>query len=169
MLFTDCLVGWPGSVHDARVFSNSKLYRRMQNEDQDLIPPDSFIVADSVYPLLNWGLTSFKHSQNLTAQQRKYNMYLSYARVAIEMAFALLKRRWRRLKFLDMDDIQEAPTVCIASCVFHICILLEEDFDKLLQEGRGGENDVPNIAAAAEGVGGAERRNALVDFVRQLP
>ena len=30
-LFTDLYIGWPGSVHDARVLSNSAVYQKCNN------------------------------------------------------------------------------------------------------------------------------------------
>ena len=58
-LFTDIMVGWPGSVHDARVLANSQLYRKATNKDilnsnsvnilgKDVFP---FLLGDSAYPM----------------------------------------------------------------------------------------------------------------------
>ena len=59
--FRDLVIGWPGSVHDARVLSNSLLYKKgMENKlfpgiqakqihDQDIFP---FLIGDPAYPLL---------------------------------------------------------------------------------------------------------------------
>ena len=58
-LYRDVVIGWPGSVHDARVFSNSTIFRRgneQQLSPRDLvkeicgvdIPP--FLVGDPAYP-----------------------------------------------------------------------------------------------------------------------
>ena len=33
MNYTDYCIGWPGSVHDARVFSNSMLYSKVNNSE----------------------------------------------------------------------------------------------------------------------------------------
>ena len=62
-LFRDIFVGWPGSVHDARVFSNSQLYAL--GYSGRLFPPDMkeeilgkeihpVILAVPAYPMLNW-------------------------------------------------------------------------------------------------------------------
>ena len=45
--FTDIVSGWPGSVHDARVFKNSELYSR----SHQLFPGDMHILGDAAYPL----------------------------------------------------------------------------------------------------------------------
>ena len=58
-LFTDICVGWPGSVHDARVLVNSTLYKRAcqreilcgQNITVNRTDIPVFLVGDSAYPL----------------------------------------------------------------------------------------------------------------------
>jgi len=59
-LFRDLCIVWPGSVHDARVFSNSMLYSKTNNGELlqgyelavrgGTIPP--FLIGDSAYLLL---------------------------------------------------------------------------------------------------------------------
>ena len=63
-LFRDVVIGWPGSVHDARVLSNSEPYNRGCN--WQLFDPSikeskgryqhigPLILGDPAYPLLNW-------------------------------------------------------------------------------------------------------------------
>ena len=62
-LFRDIFVGWPGSVHDAKVFSNSQLYAL--GYSGRLFPSDMkeeilgkeihpVILAVPAYPMLNW-------------------------------------------------------------------------------------------------------------------
>ena len=60
--FMNTYVGWPGSVHDARIFSNSEMYTK--GESGDLMPRQTqcisgvhvpvVIVGDPAYPLLPW-------------------------------------------------------------------------------------------------------------------
>ncbi|CAH3177660.1 unnamed protein product [Porites lobata] len=111
-LFRDIVVGWPGSVHDARVFSNSQLYAL--GCSGRLFPPDvkeeilgqeihPVILGDPAYPMLNW----------------------------------LLKGRFPRFsKRLDME-VDGAVEVVAAACVIHnICEMRKEPyFVEWLQEG----------------------------------
>lgn len=72
-LFRDIVVGWPGSVHDARVLSNSGIFKKANaNElfsgvqskqigDHD-IPP--LILGDPAYPLLSWLMKPYPGNGN---------------------------------------------------------------------------------------------------------
>ena len=72
-LFRDVYVGWPGSVHDARVFANSSLYQRAH--DKEILKSCSrailgktifpFLVGDSAYPLSSWLMKPFPHGSTL--------------------------------------------------------------------------------------------------------
>ena len=66
MLFTDVCAGWPGSVHDARVFRRSYVAEKIEH---GLINPDHYIVDDSAYPLQPNLMVPFKGNPN-NAQQK---------------------------------------------------------------------------------------------------
>ena len=44
--FTDIYVGWPGSVHDARVFSHSPIYKQIT--EQELLPGNRTMLINSI-------------------------------------------------------------------------------------------------------------------------
>ena len=57
--FTDIYIGWPGRVHDARVFRNSTLYHEGMNgslfpEWKKTIAQKEIVLGDPAYPLLPW-------------------------------------------------------------------------------------------------------------------
>ena len=79
--FMDVYVGWPGRVHDARVFSNSSLYKRGQagtllphcrkslsGSDVPLV-----ILGDPAYPLLPWLMKAYPNNGHLSCEQKKFN------------------------------------------------------------------------------------------------
>lgn len=51
---TDVFVEYPGSVSDARIFLNSPIYSRIQNETRMYCPNGEFIIGDKAYPTLPW-------------------------------------------------------------------------------------------------------------------
>ena len=79
--FMDIYIGWPGRVHDARVFANSTLYRKGQ--DGQLLPnwTESIsgvdiplaILGDPAYPLLPWLMKAYLDNGRLLQQQKVFN------------------------------------------------------------------------------------------------
>ena len=125
--FIDVYVGWPGRVHDARVFSNSSLYHRGQSNNlfPDLKESISgrdiplVLLGDPAYPLLQWLMKAFPDNGRLSCEQKVFNYRLSRARVVVEHSYGRLKGRWRcLLKRLDIDvrDVSELVAAC---CVLH--------------------------------------------------
>jgi hypothetical protein len=133
-MFIDCDVRWPGSVHDGRVFRTSDIYEIGQN----LCEPNYHIIGDAAYPCKSWVMTPFRNNGHLTPAEVYYNTHLSKTRVVIENAFALLKGRFRRLKYmLERKHIADYTKTIVACCVLHnICILQhEDDLQPFIDEG----------------------------------
>ena len=130
-LFRDIVIGWPGSVrHDARILSNSKLYKK-GNEKR--LFPDSreriggqdvpiIILGDPAYPLLPWLLKPYLENINTPQSQRVFNYRLSRARMTVENTFGRWKGRFRRFsKGIDMK-VPGIVNLIAASCIHHnIC------------------------------------------------
>ena len=100
--FIDVYVGWPGRVHDVRVFSNSSLYHKGQSNRlfpsvQESIGGRNVPLVVLGDPLLTWLMKAFPNNGQLSQQQKHFNYRLSRARVVVEHCYGRLKGRWRCL------------------------------------------------------------------------
>ena len=142
MMFTDRFAGFPGSTHDARVLRNSDLFDRISESKDTIFPGGSFILGDSAYPLSAWQLTPYRDNRHLTFKQRNYNYLHSSTRMVIQRIFALLKGRFRRLKYMDIDRVEDFPNIILAACTLHnICLMSEGDVDDLVDDDAIGMDE----------------------------
>ncbi len=129
-LFRDVVIGWPGSVHDAHVFSNSAIF--MKGNDQNLFPRDltkeingeevsPLILADPAYPLLPWLLKGYPRNNTAQRREKVFNYRLSRARMTVENTFGRWKGRFTRFsKRVDMGGFY------LGKC--HACIMHTAQF-----------------------------------------
>ncbi|CAM5157009.1 unnamed protein product [Natator depressus] len=123
--FTNINVGWPGKVHDARIFRNSGLFKQLQEgtyfPDLKITTGDVEMpivtLGDSAYPLLPWLMKPYTGS--LDSSKEQFNYRLSKCRMVVECAFGCLKAHWRcLLTRLDLSTTN-IPIVIAACCVLH--------------------------------------------------
>ncbi|KAK9720228.1 DDE superfamily endonuclease [Popillia japonica] len=155
MVFLDIYVGAPGQVHDARVFHNSDVFQRINDENHRLLDGEHHIIGDTAYPLLRNLMTPFRDNGHLTREEINYNMKLSSVRSVIERAYGRLKGKFRRLKYLDVASAEFGTQIIAAACVLHNYILINndeeeaEEFEGNYDENVGAEDfddDNPNVA-----------------------
>ncbi|KAG6932672.1 hypothetical protein G0U57_020946, partial [Chelydra serpentina] len=91
--FTNINVGWPGKVHDAHVFRNSGLFRRLQEgiyfPDHKITVGDVempiVILGDPAYPLMPWLMKPYTGA--LDSEKKLFNYQLSKCTMVVECAF----------------------------------------------------------------------------------
>ncbi|XP_048515010.1 putative nuclease HARBI1 [Athalia rosae] len=123
-IFTDVFIGSRGRVHDARIYRNNPLCENVTK--RNLIPPGQHLIGDSAYKLHENLLTPFRDNGHLTEEQIRYNTRFSSIRSIIERSFALLKGKFRRLKYIDIADMDLLNHIIAAACVLHNFILMHE-------------------------------------------
>ena len=150
-LYRDLVIGWPESVHDARAFSNSSIFKK--GNQGNLFPDDltaelqgvalsPFIVADPVYPLWPWVLKGFLRSDN-QPRERVFNYRFSRVRMTVENTFSRWKGRFVRFrKYVDVE-VPALVNVILASCILHnICEIQNNDFLSQWEEPERAEEPV---------------------------
>ena len=166
-------VGYPGSIHDARVLRLSGLYELAENE-QILSGPTCningtevrpLLASDSAYPLTNWLVKPYPDRGRLTPEQRKFNIKFSALRSVVERAFGTLKARWRiALKKVEQKTSTLKKTL-IAACVFHnICIERGDLYDTDGNDSDDSSDDDNDGRIGVET--GNDIREALKAYVR---
>jgi hypothetical protein len=89
-------VGFPGSVHDARVLFNSAIFENTQqflggqSVDVNGVAVPQMLVADAGYPNVPWLLTPFP-GHHLNPTQTSFNYKQSSTRICVEQTNADLK------------------------------------------------------------------------------
>ena len=125
-LFMDVDCRWPGSVHDAKVFANSKANEKLKSGQlpltyQQLLPGrtkvGNYLIGDPAYPLTPYSMKEYDSCA--TNAQVVFNNLLRSARNPIECAFGRLKARWSVLtKSMDLK-LELVPHVIYACFVLH--------------------------------------------------
>ena len=170
--FIHATVGYPGSIHDARVLRLSGLYDLAQNE-QILAGPTRningveigpLLAGDSAYPLTSWLMKPYSDRGHLTPEQKKFNKKFSALRCVVERAFGMLKSRWRIvMKKIEQKTTTLTKTV-VASCVLHnICIERGDLYDDGCDSDDDSDDEDEGRLLFETG---NDVRDALKDFVR---
>jgi len=119
MSFIDISVGWPGSLHDARIFRLSAIGQMLETDGLQ----NYHILGDTAYPVKPYLVMPFCDTRDFSADECHFNTIQSASRTIIQCAFARVNRKFRRLKYLDMDKVQLVTTAITATSVVHNFIL----------------------------------------------
>ncbi|KAI4468840.1 hypothetical protein MML48_2g00009642 [Holotrichia oblita] len=144
-LFTHVYVGEPGSMHDSRLFEKSDLFSDIQR-GAVTFPNNSHLLGDLAYKLTEFLIVGFKDNGFLTNRQKIFNLKLSQIRVHIENTFALLKGRFRRLKYMETIRLDLICLLIMASCILHnMCILNGDKPDDIMNIRQELEEELQQI------------------------
>ena len=118
---------WPGSVHDARVFSNSNINSFLKDgtipaSKRELVPHQDavpvFLLGDLAYPLMPYVMKE-NYNGSSTAQEQYFGLKLCQSRMVIECSFGRLKARFGALKRAMDINLMELPHIIYACFVLH--------------------------------------------------
>ena len=114
------VVRWPGSVHDARVFDNSRLCARFERGD---IP--GVLLGDSGYPCRQYLMTPIIAPQ--TRPERMYNCAQIRTRNTVERMFGVWKRMFPCLSQTLRTKLETTLTIIVATAVLYNFVRFRND------------------------------------------
>jgi len=120
-IFIDYEIGWPGSVHDAKVYRNSFFYQNVST----LIEGWDYLLGDSAYPLSSFLIKPFSNPENNL--QTQFNVTHSLHRVVVENAFGRFKNRFCSLKELNVKKISTAVRLTECCIILHNFLEMNND------------------------------------------
>ena len=156
--FMDIDCRWPGSVHNAKVLSNSALNIKLKHGTipqlySHLLPGHAqipcYLIGDLAYPLTPNCMKEFQACK--TNAQVIFNNMLQSARNPIECAFGRLKARWSiltRKMDLQLHTIPKVVHACFvlhSFCEQHTSSIDEEAVKSQIQRNRLEEETYKNL------------------------
>ena len=120
-MFMDVDCKWPGSVHDAKIFSNSSIGTKLRNQDmpityQEIVPGKckirNYLIGDPVYPLTSYFMKEYDNCSSFS--KVVFNSILRSARNPVECAF------WMTKGTMELLNKEGCPSTWICS-YSHLC------------------------------------------------
>ncbi len=182
-IFMDVDCRWPGSVHDAKVFANSRINLDLKNNSLSCFSRPlsqygkrigNYLIGDPGYPLTHFCMREYEHCQ--TNEEVVFNNLLRSARNPIECAFGRLKARWAVLtKAIDLK-LDDTPTLIYACFVLHnFCELgshyVDEDAVRSQIEFNRYQHNLPtnnqSSVYSCETAEGGSVRQEITEYIRK--
>ncbi|XP_064486106.1 putative nuclease HARBI1 [Ornithodoros turicata] len=110
--FFDVVASWPGSVHDSRIFDNSRAKFLFEER---LLP--GILLGDSGYPCLPYLLTPLL--QPRSQAEKRYNTARIKTRNVVERVFGVWKRRFSCLDMKLQTKVKTSVTIITACAALH--------------------------------------------------
>nr|XP_037290671.1 putative nuclease HARBI1 isoform X2 [Rhipicephalus microplus] len=118
--FFDVVASWPESVHDSRIFTNSRV---MALYEQKAVP--GVLLGDQGYACLPFLMTPLKNPQ--TRAEKRYNKSQIKTRNSVERTFGVWKRRFACLRVKLLTDTDRSAAIITACAVLHNIACLRRD------------------------------------------
>ncbi|GBC07917.1 hypothetical protein RclHR1_07790009 [Rhizophagus clarus] len=134
-IFIDYEIGWPGSVHDAKVYQNSYFYQNYRT----LIKGWDYLLGDSAYPLSSFLIKPFNNP--VTDLQTHFNVTHSLHHIVIENAFGKLKNSFSCLKGLSVKKISTVVNLTECCIILHNFLETNNDSWNELDENDSDSDD----------------------------
>jgi len=106
-LFSDIFVGFPGSVHDARVYQHSSIGRL----GRVVIPTPYYVLADAAYPLSAYCLTPYRSHAEFIHSESNYNKRHAKSRLSMSFHSSFCAVRWLMINENLIDF-----SLCVLCC-----------------------------------------------------
>ena len=119
----DYLAGWPGSVHDSRVYSSM---HQAIHSDEYFSNDRYCLIGDSAFTNSTTMVAAFKAIRNhpLTPQQEAFNTILGRARVSSEHTIGMLKARFPILRSIPLKITDKRNSVRRILRLIQTCVIL---------------------------------------------
>ncbi|KAK6188415.1 hypothetical protein SNE40_004592 [Patella caerulea] len=156
-LITNIVAKWPGSVHDSRIFTESRLCGEFETGTHR-----GFLLGDSGYGIRRYLLTPYRDPQ--TEEERAYNAAHRTTRTLVEQTIGILKRKFAVIKYVLRVQPAKACNIIAACAVLYNIgkfnrIMEDNDEDDDEDNDEDGDNsEDDNGSQHVSGVEGAKRR-----------
>ncbi|XP_023931601.1 putative nuclease HARBI1 [Lingula anatina] len=145
---------WPGSVHDARIFDNSRLCAQLERGDIEGI-----LLGDGGYACRPYMMTPIINP--LTRPERCYNASQIRTRNTVERMFGTWKRSFPCLSMSLRTKLQTTLTIIIATATLYNFVRARNDPMDEPPPQNAPNQVVAQFPVPARGLGNAARRTII--------
>lgn len=157
--FFDLIASWPGSVHDSRIFDNSRARVRFETKR---LP--GVLLGDAGYACMPFLLTPLANAGPANSPEGRYQASHIRTRNSIERAFGVWKRRFPCLNMGLQLKKETSVTVMTACAALHNLAILRKDPEPPTAPAQQHQRwQQPESTPQGDTVNGARARARLID------